>query len=73
MVIIMLNNKIYLKVSEDDPDVAYLYLPGHPGEKKENIIKTQIRLCDIIKNYKGPDLYLDIDQEDNVVGIEILG
>lgn len=69
----MIDNKIYLKVSEDDPDVAYLYLPGHPGERKENIIKAQIRLYDIIKNYKGPDIYLDIDQKDNVIGIEILG
>lgn len=69
----MLNNKIYLKVSEDDPDVAYLYLPGHPGEKKENIVKSQIRLYDIIQSYKGPDIYLDIDHEDNVIGIEILG
>ncbi len=69
----MINNKIYLKVSEDDPDVAYLYLPGHPGGKKENIIKSQIRLYDIIKNYKGPDIYLDIDHEDNVIGMEILG
>lgn len=68
----MINKKIYLKVSKDDPDVAYLYLPGHPGEKKENSIKTQIRLFDIIKNYKGPDIYLDIDQKDNVIGIEIL-
>lgn len=73
MVIVMMNNKIYLKKSKDDPDVAYLYLPGHPGEKNKNIIKTQIRLYDIIKNYKGPDIYLDVDQNDNVVGIEILG
>ncbi len=63
----MINDKIYLEVSEDGPDVAYLYLPGHPGT-----VKKTIRLCDIIKNYKGPDLYLDIDHEDNVIGIEIL-
>lgn len=69
----MKNNKIYLKVSKDDPDVAYVYLPGHPGDKKDNIIKMQIRLIDIIKNYKGPDIYLDNDQKDNVIGIEILG
>jgi uncharacterized protein YuzE len=68
----MINNEIYLKVSKDDPDVAYLYLPGHPGEKKEKNIKTQIRLCDIINNYKGPDIYLDVDQKDNFVGIEII-
>ncbi|MFV0341823.1 MAG: DUF2283 domain-containing protein [Anaerocolumna sp.] len=69
----MMNNKIYLKISEDDSDVAYLYLPGHPGEGNENIIKNQIRLCDIIKNYKGPDIFLDIDYKDNVIGIEIIG
>lgn len=68
----MINNKIYLKASEDDPEVAYLYLPGHPGGG-ENIIKRQIRLYDVIKNYKGPDIYLDIDYEDNVIGMEILG
>ncbi|NLL05400.1 MAG: DUF2283 domain-containing protein [Clostridiaceae bacterium] len=69
----MINSKIYLKVSENDPDVAYLYLPGHPGEKRKNIVKSQIRLYDVIKNYKGPDIYLDIDYEDNVIGLEILG
>jgi len=68
----MINNKIYLKVSEDDPDVAYLYLPGHPGKGEVAITKKQIRLHDIIKNYKGPDIYLDIDHKDNLIGIEIL-
>lgn len=67
-----MNEKIYLKVSEDDPDVAYLYLPGHPGEGKRGIVVKQIRLLHVIDNYKGPDLYLDIDSEGKVIGIEIL-
>ena len=68
----MKNKKIYLSVSEDDPEVAYLYLPGHPGEEKKNVVKKQIRLYDIIKNYKGPDIYIDFDMDDNAVGFEIL-
>jgi hypothetical protein len=68
----MTSRKIYLKVSEDDPDVAYLYLPGHPGEGKRNVVDKQIRLFDIIENFKGPDLYLDFDTGGNLIGIEIL-
>ena len=68
----MMNEKIYLKVSEDDPYVGYLYLPGHPGEKEHGIVSKQIRLLDVIDNYKGPDLYLDIDSVGKVIGIEIL-
>ena len=37
----MINSKIYLKVSENDPDVAYLYLPGHPGEKEKTLLKAK--------------------------------
>ena len=68
----MTNNKIHLKVSEDDPDTAYLYLPDYPKEKKSNIVEKQIRLCDVIENYKGPDIYIDIDHQGNAIGIEIL-
>lgn len=69
----MKKNKIYLKVSEDDSNTAYVYLPDHPREKKVNIVEKQIRLYDVIENYKGPDIYLDIDHKGNTIGIEILG
>ncbi len=68
----MTNKKIYLKVSEDDPEVAYLYLPDHPGAGTFNIVEKQIRLYDIIANYKGPDIYLDFDASGKVIGIEIV-
>ncbi len=57
-------------------DIAYLYLPGHPkvNEEKEvaGFIKKQIWVHSLIKGYKGPAIYLDVDENDTVVGIEVL-
>ncbi|MCP4347387.1 MAG: DUF2283 domain-containing protein [Desulfobacterales bacterium] len=68
----MKENEIYLAVSENDADVAYLYFPGHPGKGKKNVVKKQTRLSDVIENYKGPDIYLDLDHDGNIIGLEIL-
>ncbi|NOT11154.1 MAG: DUF2283 domain-containing protein [Methylococcaceae bacterium] len=67
-----MNNKIILTVSEDDDDVAYLELPGHPGRGVSGAIGRQIRLLDLT-NYVGPDIYLDFDSKGHLVGLEILG
>jgi len=64
---------ISLKISEDDPEVAYLYLPAHPGKEIFGVVKKQVRALDLIPNYKGPDVYLDFDGEGVLIGIEILG
>ena len=63
---------IQLNVSEDDSDVAYLMLPGHPGKGTPGIVAKQISLADKIEGYKGPDVYLDFDKEGQLIGIEIL-
>lgn len=67
-----MKTKIKLKVSKDDPDVAYLKLPEHPGSGKYGIVSKQIRLLELIEEYKGPDIYLDIDKNGVLIGIEIL-
>ena len=64
-------NKITLRVSADDDDVAYLMLPSHIGQGKFGAVAKQIRLLDILQ-YCGPDVYLDLDGQGNLVGIEIL-
>lgn len=61
-----------LRVSENDPDVAYLALPGHPGAGLPNIVKKQISLADQIEGYVGPSVYLDFDATGLLIGIEIL-
>ena len=68
----MAKQKIILTVSEDDPDVAYLQLPDHPGEETYNAVAKTFRLLEVIPNYKGPDIYLDFGHDEKLIGIEIL-
>jgi uncharacterized protein YuzE len=68
----MAESTIRLVVSEDDPDVAYLYLPEHPGAGSHKAASKQIRLLDLIPGYMGPDVYFDFDSENRLIGIEIV-
>jgi uncharacterized protein YuzE len=69
----MSDNKIELTVSNDDPHVAYISLPKHPGSGTSGAVSKQVRLCETIKDYKGIDILLDFDKEGEVIGIEIVG
>ena len=61
-----------LKVSEDDENVAYLRLPGHPGTKF-GIVKRSVSLRALIGEYEGPDVNLDFGEGNRLIGIEIVG
>jgi hypothetical protein len=63
--------KIQLRVSEDDDGVAYLQLPGHPGTLS-GVVKKTIHLRDVVDGYAGPDIHLDFDRKDVLIGIEIV-
>ena len=69
----MLKQPIQLKlnISEDDPSVAYLYLYADQREMTSGVVKKQVRLLEIIDDYKGPDIYLDFDKNGVLIGIEI--
>ncbi|MES2589265.1 MAG: DUF2283 domain-containing protein [Bacteroidota bacterium] len=64
--------KIKLKVSEDDDSVAYVSLKNHPTDNEIAKVKTIKRLCDLM-NYNGPDIIFDFDENDELIGIEIIG
>ena len=66
----MSQEPIQLKISEDS-EIAYLYLPDHPKKQVAGLVKRQIRLSDLVSDYKGPVIYLDFDQSGAIVGIEI--
>jgi len=68
----MNDKKIKLVLSADDEDVAYLYLPDHPGEGQAGCVSKQVRLSDLIAGLDGPDVYLDFDKNQKLIGIEIL-
>jgi hypothetical protein len=63
--------RIELKVSGDDEDVAYVRLPSHPGEIA-GVVKRTVKLRDMMPDYEGPDLHLDFDANNVLIGIEIL-
>jgi uncharacterized protein YuzE len=67
----MAEKRISIAVSEDDQDVAYLYLPDHPGRGTSGVVVKQVRLSSLLK-YAGPDLNLDFDEHGQLIGVEIL-
>ncbi len=67
----MAEKRISLAVSADDQDVAYLYLPDHPGRAAPGVVVKQVRLSSLLK-YTGPDLYLDFDAHGRLIGLEVL-
>jgi|GEM_PF-784243 len=64
-------NVFHLTVNEETHEVAYLRLPTYPKNEPLKVSKN-IRLVDLIGAYQGPDIILDFDQYDTLVGIEIL-
>ena len=66
----MANEKFELTVAQGDQDVAYLYLPEH--RRDAGSVATQIRLRDVLPDYSGADVYLDLDASRRLVGIEVL-
>lgn len=68
----MANGKIELKVSGGDAPVGYLSLPDHPGEGVPGVVIKQMRLSELCRDYKGPDIYLDFGKDNRLLGIEIL-
>jgi hypothetical protein len=59
-----------LKISDDDPDVAYLQLPTCPGGTFK--MSRSVRLVDLLGKYEGPDVIFDFGEKGVLVGIEIL-
>lgn len=81
----MRKDRLTLEISEDQRDdgdesedgeecdevVAYLTLPDHPGDGVV-AVKKNLRLRDLVGDYKGPDLYFDFDENNVLVGVEII-
>lgn len=68
-----MSKKIVLKVSKDDDNIAYLYLPKHPKKAILGSVKKSISISELIENYKGIPINLDFNEEDELIGLEILG
>jgi hypothetical protein len=68
----MANGKLEFNVSSQDANVGYLSLPDHPGSPAVGVVVKQLRLLDLCGKYEGPDIYLDFDKDNRLLGIEVL-
>jgi hypothetical protein len=62
-----MSDKFNFSVSEDD-EVAYVKFNDYSGKK----IYKQIHLNQLLTDYNGPDIYIDINVDNEIVGIEVL-
>ena len=69
--IIMARGKIELHPT-DDPLVAYISMPDHPGPGSGGVVHKQIWLRDLV-DYEGAPIYIDLDSDNRIVGIEVVG
>jgi hypothetical protein len=69
---IMAEGKIELTVSESESPVAYVSLPDHPRDGTAGCVAKTLRLRDLCGAYVGPDVYLDFNRENCLIGLEIL-
>lgn len=65
--------KMTFKSAKGDPGVGYLYLVDHPGAGTPGCVAKQVRILDLVKDYRGPDIYLDFDKDGRAIGVEVVG
>jgi hypothetical protein len=56
--------------SENSP-TAYLELPNYPHKIAQGCVSRTIDLDDLLE-YDGPRVFLDLDEKNRLIGIEIL-
>jgi hypothetical protein len=67
----MAKGKIELKISEGG-SAAYISLPDHPANAVPGSVQKTLRLLDLHPDHAGPDVYFDFDNENRLIGIEVL-
>lgn len=65
-------DRLRLTTSEDDDEVGYVTLPGHPGPGVPGAVTRTVRLRTLL-DYVGPDVNLDLDSEGKLIGVEFVG
>lgn len=67
--------KTKMEIMGKDNDVVYIRLDKHPGKHVKGCSGETLWLWEIpekTRPIKGPAIYLDVDKEGYIIGIEIL-
>ncbi|MBO0720690.1 MAG: DUF2283 domain-containing protein [Blastocatellia bacterium] len=59
------------EIQIENGDIAYIRMPNTRPELDRKVAKS-IMLRDLLREYKGFDVVLDISEDDELLGIEIL-
>ncbi len=65
------DGKIEFEIGSEDGNIVTISLPDRPSEITYGIVKETVRLIDLI-DYSGPEVVLEFDEENRLIGIEIL-
>jgi hypothetical protein len=65
------NHKIIAEISPDDESIGYIHMPLKDIEDKK--INRTVDISELIENYKGIPIYLDLNANNELIGIEISG
>ena len=57
---------------EDELGEGYIYLPDHPGAGTPGCVARSIDLFELDADLRGLQIILDIDENNRVIGIEIV-
>ncbi len=57
---------------EDELESGYVYLPDHPGAGTAGCVARSIDVFSFDDRLRGAQIILDVDDQDRVIGIEIV-
>ncbi|MEM9571683.1 MAG: DUF2283 domain-containing protein [Pseudomonadota bacterium] len=57
---------------DDELEAGYVYLPDHPGPGTPGCVARSIDVFELDQRLRGLQIILDVDENDRVIGIEIL-
>ena len=57
---------------DDELEAGYIYLPDHPGAGTPGCVTRSIDVFAIDESLRGVQIILDIDEQNRVIGIEVL-
>lgn len=64
------SKRIQVKLVGRNAHIAMIRLPGY--QQGQGVVSRTIRVEDLMKHYKGPQVLLDFDKEGRLIAIEIL-
>ena len=69
-----MKDKLVLRQSNNplDSGVAYIELPNHPSRSTPGCVKETICLADYVPDLKGAEIFIDIDKDGCIIGLEVL-